>query len=572
MSSTVARFIEASDGDHATTLAGVVAAAANVIGVDVEFMIDGASVPPDREVAAVEIGEGLVSEAHLLPGAVREALLSPQARRGGGVHHTPFAVAETIVELAWPADEPKVVADPSTGGGVFLLAAAQRMAGTRAEVVDRLIGCDIDPLAVATTEAAIALWSGGVSPSPGAIRVADFLQDDPFAGLTPDLVVGNPPFLSQLRARTARGQGSRAGLSGRWPGIGGYVDEAVLFMVAATELVSPGGTVALVQPTSALSARDASTARAMLDELAPPVSFWWSRERVFSAAVDACAVVCRRRSSERSVKRSLGCPPKPVDDCPRPSSVSWSPLLAGMADLPEIRHNFESGDLLASLASTTAGFRDQYYGLRKAVVDDPGGSNRLITAGLIDPLSNRWGEATCRYDRREWKSPCVRLERIDAELRHWFGQRLRPKLLVATQTRLLEVVVDPDGTMIPSTPVVVVEPDDDDMIWHLAAALCAPATSARLVTSAAGSGLSRDAVRVSATALSEVALPVPGPEWDAAATAVKALHEAGGAAGHVDDLLAVAKLCDAAYGTEDPRLSEWWAARLPPRLVLAGPK
>lgn len=569
LSSTVARFIEASTGEHAGVLAGVVAAAAELTGVEAEFCIDGARVSPDREVAAVVIDDSLRPLAHFLPGAVREALLTSEVRRGGGVHHTPFDVASAIVDLAWPLHDPKLVADPSTGGGVFLIAAAERMSGTKEDAVARLIGCDIDPLAVATTEAAIALWSGGVRPAPGNIRLADFLENDPFAGRTPDLIVGNPPFLSQLRARTARGQASRAELSIRWPGLGGYVDEAVLFLVAASENVAAGGTVALVQPTSALSARYAAPARALLDELAPPVAFWWSQQQVFDAAVDTCAVVCRRGATERKVTRSFGRPPEPVADCDRPSPVSWSPLLAGMIDIPDVSVD---GDLLASLADTTAGFRDQYYGLRDAVADDPDGLIRLITSGLIDPLNNLWGEHTCRYDRREWQAPCVHIERIDAELRPWFIKRLRPKLLVATQTRVIEVVVDVDGTMIPSTPVVVVEPHDSDMLWHLAAALCAPATSARLVASSAGSGLSRDAVRVSAASLAEVVLPPRGPGWDTAADAIRDLHEASEPSGRLGSLMAIAELCDAAYGIDNPQLGEWWAARLPSRLTSGGPK
>lgn len=564
LASTVARFADASGDDSAAAIAGAVAAVARLRGVDADFRLDNTVVPPDPRVAAVGIEPAEVASAHLLPGALRQALLSSGERRRAGVHHTPFEVAATIVDLARPSQRFGLVADPSVGGGVFLLAVAEAMGGDPADVVAHLIGCDIDPLAVATTEAAITLWSGGVRPPSGAIRVADFLGSDPFEGQRPDLIVGNPPFLSQLKGTTVHDGRRRAELKRRWPEIGGYVDESMLFLLAACEAVVDGGTVALVQPTSVLSARHGAPGRSLLDELAPPVAFWWAAGRAFEAAVDTCAIVCRRGSRECSVRRSSGIPAVPVASCARPRPDSWSPLLAAMAGIPDVA---VEGPVLSSMADVSAGFRDQYYGLRGAVVDDADGPHPLITCGLIDPLRSRWGTVSCRYDRRRWEMPTVRLDGIDGSVRDWFEQRLRPKLLVATQTRVIEIVVDTDGSMIPCTPVVVVIPHDPNTIWHLAAALCAPVTSAGVVGSVAGSGLSADAVRVSAATLAAVTLPEPGAAWDRAAELVREVHLGGGAAGHLDVLGRAAVLCDAAYGVDDEFLRGWWVQRLPARLA-----
>ena len=72
--------------------------------------------------------------------------------------------------VAAPRDRP-VVVDPTCGGGALLLAAGRRLAaaGVPLAVVarDLLWGADLDPLAVAVTEAVIALWSGGTAPDPG---------------------------------------------------------------------------------------------------------------------------------------------------------------------------------------------------------------------------------------------------------------------------------------------------------------------------------------------------------------------------------------------------------------------
>jgi len=318
----------------------------------------------------------------------------------------------------------------------------------------------------------------------------------------------------------------------------------------------------------------------MVESLAPVVGFWSAGEQVFGAAVDTCAIVCEKRRPPASVRRSVGVPATVLAACPSPPAGSWAPLLAGATGVPDVDL---SGEPLSTVATATAGFRDQYYGLRDAVVDDPSGRYPLITSGLIDPLTNRWGTTTCRYNRRKWTSPAVRLELVAEPVAPWFRDRLRPKLLVATQTKVIEVVVDPVGSMIPGTPVVVVEPHDPAMIWHLAAALCAPCTSASLVSSAAGSGLSADAIRVSASMLADICLPAPGAAWDRAAAAAEDLHHrrlrsagsSGSSSGGEAILAAFVEagaLCDGAFGIDDADILSWWVGRLPARMFTVGPE
>ena len=50
-----------------------------------------------------------------------------------------------------------------------------------------------------------------------------------------------------------------------------------------------------------------------------------------------------------------------------------------------------------------------------------------------------------------------------------------PKVLVASQTKVIEAVVDEAGRAVPGTPVVSVEPTDPEVdVWHLAALLTSP--------------------------------------------------------------------------------------------------
>ena len=55
---------------------------------------------------------------------------------------------------------------------------AERMPGTPFDIVARLHGVDVDPLAVATTRAALSLWAGG-DVALDTVRVGDHLVDDP---------------------------------------------------------------------------------------------------------------------------------------------------------------------------------------------------------------------------------------------------------------------------------------------------------------------------------------------------------------------------------------------------------
>src|SRR5690606_36851438 len=78
----------------------------------------------------------------------------------------------------------------------------------------------------------------------------------------------------------------------------------------ATDLVGPGGRVALVQPHSTLVARDAGRVRAELLARARLVGVWFSAERVFDAGVRVWAPVFERvataaRASSTSVAATV---------------------------------------------------------------------------------------------------------------------------------------------------------------------------------------------------------------------------------------------------------------------------
>jgi hypothetical protein len=207
------------------------------------------------------------------------------------------------------------------------------------------------------------------------------------------------------------------------------------------------------------------------------------------------------------------------------------------------------GPAVGSVATATAGFRSQFYG----VVDDVregGEGSPLVTAGLIDVGRSAWGERPTRIGGRRWQRPTVDVGSLGDEVRPWFEARLVPKLLVATQTKVVEAVVDETGELLPSVPVISVEAPAE-RLWDLAAALMAPPVTAWLLERTIGSGLSVDAVRLSAKLLLQVPLPTDRRAWTAAR---KALRQG--------DLDRFAVAACRAYAA-DEALAGWWRDRLP---------
>jgi hypothetical protein len=475
----------------------------------------------------------------------------------------------------WPT-----VCDPACGGGAFLVAAARRLHGLgapRRQVVRHLLwGADIDPVGLAAAEAALWLWAGE-RPPPGRLVVADPLLA---AGeVWPDApggfgaVVGNPPFQSQLGRATARSAGDQRRVRARFgPAVRAYTDTAWLFLLAGCDLVRPGGRVVMVEPQSVVAARDAEAVRRAIDERATLCDLWVDDGRVFSAAVRVCAPVLERRAEVASptaaAAGAAGEAPMPTVSGTGESGVGpgqpvggdrWGRLWARALDLPLVY--LAPGPTLGELAVVVAGFRDQYYGLIDVVREhdpcDPPGGAPLVTSGALDWAACAWGERPARYAKRRWQAPVVDLARLATDAppvaQRWVARTRAPKLVVATQTRVVEAAVDVAGTWVPSVPTLAVVPADPDDLWRLAAAVLSPAATAWLVRRAAGTGLDRGALKVSGPHLVELPLPADRPAWDAAADALRAYVAAPGPPA-LDIYLEAA---GRAYGTP-PTLTTWW--------------
>lgn len=540
-------------------------------------------------------------------GRALETATADDRRRAQGLHVTPRWLADHLVALAMTPATPAgpttatapigaiatasagaavpvatalpgrpAVCDPACGGGAFLLAAARRLHGRgigRREIVrDLLWGADVDPVGLAAAEAALALWAGEAPPA-GRLVVADPLAAgrDAWPGVPPegfDAVVGNPPFQSQLGRTTARSGSDQRRLRERFgPAVRAYTDTAWLFLLLGCELARPGGRLVLVQPQSVVAARDADAVRSAVGAAAVLRDLWVDGGRVFDAAVRVCAPVLERRPVRPPGEGAADCTSAARDTAVTSAGGAaddpWARLWSRAVDLPDVRLSHTR--VLGERAAVLAGFRDQYYGLVGTVrelapseaAEAADAVAPLVTSGAVDWAACAWGRRPVRYAKRRWHAPVVDLDRLAGDAppaaRRWVERTRVAKLVVATQTRVVEAAVDVEGTWVPSVPALAVVPHDPDDLWRLAAAVLSPAASAWLARRGAGTGLDRGSLKVAGPDLAALPLPPDVCAWDAAATALERYVATPGA----DTLAAYLDAAARAYGTA-AGITAWW--------------
>ncbi|GAA3685335.1 hypothetical protein GCM10022237_49740 [Nocardioides ginsengisoli] len=454
-------------------------------------------------------------------------------RRAQGSFYTPPDLVAWILDHALAGAPPEAtVLDPACGTGHFLVAAARRL-GVRA-----VHGSDLDPEAVRIARERLAAIDPTVPDADleRQVVVADGLTA--WAGRTFDAVVGNPPFLGQLRRRSA-GQNEE-----HRRGLGAYTDTSAVFLHRSLDLVGPGGAVALVQPLSVLAARDAGAVRTAVAGRGAVTDFWCSDRPVFDGTpVLTCVPVVR-----------VGAEP-PTDP------GAWGRLAAPTFDIPAVALPGDTG-VIGDLADCTADFRDQFYGLAPFVREGLDGGTPLITTGLIDPAESRWGRTSTRFAGTTYDAPAVDLAalRADGGLARWADARLVPKLLVAGQGRVVEAVADVRGEWLPSVPVVSVVPRAVGDLWRLLAVLLAPPVVAHAAARYLGTGLTPGSVKVSARQVAALPLPADEVAWaEGARLAERA--QAASDAGRPELLAATGRVMTAAYDAA-PEAFGWWSARV----------
>ncbi len=575
--------------------------------------------------------------------SAHEQRLSDDGRRAGlGAWYTAPTVVDGLLGLALDpllaertgdveALEALRVVDPACGDGRFLVAATRRIAAALvaagqsepdawSAAAGCVVGVDRDPDAAelarrALTEAGIA--AGGSMPAGPTVVVDDAIAMDeppwalstktPHKGFLPplpyrgarwadlaaggfDLVVGNPPFLGQLKTDTRGTPQQRAMWRGRFGDlVSAFTDGAAYFLLLAEQLARPDrGVIALVLPIPFLATRDGTAIRRHVLTRTELAHLWVADERTFAARVEVCAAVLTRggigesaptaaaTESEREPGQTrlwsrLAFTSGPLAVSPTADSATWSGLLATHFGVPE-RTLAVDGEL-RDWASATAGFRDQYYGLTDCVVDQltetPGQAEpKLVTSGSIDPARVRWGHTPIRFQKVERLHPRVQVDRLAERMQEWARSELVPKVLVATQTQVLEAIVDPSGDLLPSVPLVSVFARSRDRrdLDRIGALLTSPPITMLATRRHAGSGFGGRSLRLSAGDL--LALPVPADlaQWDVAAASFQVASEADDIEERHVALVACGRAMNEAFGLgPDLPLLRWWMERLPDR-------
>ena len=552
--------------------------------------------------------------SHLAGDAHQQALEKSGQRKRGGSYYTPPDVVSGLLDLALdPILESRArqgieatrairVIDPACGSGNFLVAVGDRIrrclemlgvdAGEAAGAAfgECVTGIDIDETAVdlcresllqaskgAAAESAVidhvlcadALEIGAGQRSLFAADTLDWTDVFELAGCSGgyDLVIGNPPFLSQLATETTRTEDYALRVLEQFDGVAtALTDTAVLFLLLGHKVARRDmGIVCLIQPMSVLSARDATSARSQLLDDCQLRALWTCEEAVFDASVRVCAPLLRRGGETDSVSLYAGRDFRPAGEAVIAGST-WSGLLATSKGIPD--RKTQSQGTVADIANATADYRDQYYGLRGCVVDRLEASDadfpRLVTSGLIDPASVLWGKRRTKFDKTSFEYPRVEVARLEPRLREWASEGLRPKLMLATQTKILEAVVDEFGTYLASVPVISVTADEIDDLWRLGALLTSPPVTLIAARRHLGAALSTEALKLSASDVLKLPLPENDSAWSLAAEHFMSASRSLESSARNVQLLASAEAMCTAYGlSDDTELLGWWRLRLP---------
>lgn len=471
---------------------------------------------------------------------------------------------ETLTPLLAADSAPRVL-DPACGAGALLLAAGAFLERRgHWETPPELVGVEVH--AGRARDARRALRAVGARPA--RIVCADALtRPRPLRDCGFDAVIANPPFLSPTARRGALDNDVREHLKARLgPEMAALTNVATLFLADALRLVRPGGAVGMILPQSFLTSRDACGVRAAALRAGTLEWLWTDGAGVFDATVTVCGVVVRRRpSAARTIRRATGAsatrlPRQAFDPVAHADGQPWRASASPRVHRPTTR-------TVGDMATPVAGFRRHFYAVADALHDAPDGPGRpVVTAGLIDPGRLLWGRVPARIAGRRWAHP-----RIDEDaaadagtITPWLVATRAPKVLVATQTRVIECAVDDRGHVVPGVPVVAL-PAPPDRLWHIAAALSSPFLSRLALERHGGAALSPDAIKMSGAEIAAMPTPARGSAWDAGAEAMRAVAAATTADEWRQALDALAAAMDRAYGARRTAGARaWWTARLPP--------
>lgn len=249
----------------------------------------------DAEAAAYQIG------------LTYTGMLPVEHRGTYGVFYTPPVLTARLIDQVTTAgiDWAKCrVLDPACGGGAFLVPIAQRIISEEKNcspkllmqsIGNRLRGYEIDPFGAWLTQVTLDAVVLPVSRLAGRrlpemVTVCDSLRSSPPKDRF-DLVIGNPPYGRAKLDVETRDRYKRS--------LYGHANLYGLFTDLALRHTKLGGIIAYVTPTSFLAGVYFKNLRALLGQLAPPLSidFVTVRKGMFDDVLQETALATYRRGA-----------------------------------------------------------------------------------------------------------------------------------------------------------------------------------------------------------------------------------------------------------------------------------
>ncbi|MEB3187243.1 MAG: hypothetical protein VKP72_07375 [bacterium] len=286
-----------------------------------------------------------------------------------------------------------------------------------------------------------------------------------------DAVLGNPPFLNAIEARSARSRGLATLYRMSFPQFArGAYDTCVLFLGLATDLLRPGGRYGLLAP-QALLGTDAPWQAWMHARWRPDVLRVYAVDRFEGAAIRVVAIA---GGDDPGTTCTVHHAPagKPVRHLHawQETDANWYAAVAAADEACRAplagpgREAFALEALsweapanvalvpLSTLFEVRAGCVTAVaYALRPLVTDEGGHARdvlRLVTTGAIDRFRSRWGEHPVRFLGGKFARPRWPMDDTpgvpQAVCRARDAQR-RPKVLVGGLTAVLEAWFDTRG-------------------------------------------------------------------------------------------------------------------------------
>lgn len=403
------------------------------------------------------------------------------ARKLRGQFYTPAEFVRHILG-DWPIGPADRVIDPACGDGRFLCGAIEAAAtGTAAmALIDRLIGCDIDPAAVATARAKlrqVCLARFGLDVPEDRIHVyqVDALRYPALPDLLRDLglpplgeaerlfVIGNPPYVEAKRLD----RDTKQRLTAAHPGaLSGAPDLYLIFLHVCLGWLRAGDRLAFILPNKVLVNANARAARARLLADGTLAQVWFATQaRIFpDAAVYPVVLFARGEGAPAVALRQIartdaGLLPTPLGEAPHALfrqtgaqalfPLPADPVLRALL-VRLLRHDGprlgDACDIRWCVSFHRAGLREQY--VRRDLPDSATrrpflGGGAFTGNGEVTRYALRWAGWWIDYDEARLKAEGNTVPPLAL-----FTQ---PKLVICQHGRTLRATYDESGVVLKDT-------------------------------------------------------------------------------------------------------------------------